>query len=102
MVRKERKMPRRGENIRKRKDGRWEGRYYVRELETGKNIQHSVYAKTYSEVREKLRAVKSDSKKIQRQKDGGLNIYFCQAAEVVYKYPQGKKARDLYKIPHDL
>ena len=81
MVRKERKMPRRGENIRKRKDGRWEGRYYVRELETGKNIQHSVYAKTYSEVREKLRAVKSDSKKIQRQKDGGLNIYFCQAAE---------------------
>ena len=28
-------MPRRGENIRKRKDGRWEGRYYTQEPESG-------------------------------------------------------------------
>ena len=44
-------MPRRGENIRKRKDGRWEGRYYAVELETGKSIQRSVYARSYGEVK---------------------------------------------------
>lgn len=81
MVRKEREMPRRGENIRKRKDGRWEGRYYVRELETGRNIQHSVYAKTYSEVKEKLRAIKSDNKKTQQQKGENLKLCFRQAGE---------------------
>lgn len=47
-------MPRRGENIRKRKDGRWEGRYYVWESRANKNVLHSVYARTYSEVKEKL------------------------------------------------
>lgn len=51
-------MPRRGENIRKRKDGRWEGRYSVFEPQAGKKVIHSVYAKTYSEVKEKLSAAK--------------------------------------------
>lgn len=47
-------MSRRGDNIRKRKDGRWEGRYiYMRDL-NGKAIYRSVYGKTYNEVKEKL------------------------------------------------
>lgn len=47
-------MPRRGENIRKRKDGRWEGRY-IREYTTnGRATYHSVYGKTYLEVKKKL------------------------------------------------
>lgn len=43
-------MPRRGENIYKRKDGRWEGRI----LKTDRNYQY-VYAHTYKEVKEKVR-----------------------------------------------
>ncbi len=54
-------MSRRGENIRKRKDGRWEGRYYEFEGKSGKNKVHSVYAKSYGEVKEKLIAAKASA-----------------------------------------
>lgn len=47
-------MARRGENIRKRKDQRWEGRYIKGYSETGKAVYGSVYAKTYSEVKAKM------------------------------------------------
>lgn len=47
-------MPRRGENIRKRKDGRWEGRYISKREISGKAKYTSVYGKTYSEVKQKL------------------------------------------------
>lgn len=47
-------MPRHGENIRKRKDGRWEGRYYIYEPQRDKKVVRSVYARTYAEVKEKL------------------------------------------------
>ena len=46
-------MPRRGENIRKRKDGRWEGRYRTASTD-GKNRYVSIYGKSYREVKEKL------------------------------------------------
>lgn len=36
-------MPRRGENIYKRRDGRWEGRYIADRKPDGKAIYHSVY-----------------------------------------------------------
>lgn len=47
-------MARRGENIRKRSDGRWEGRYIKEHDITGKAKYGSVYAKTYVEVKRKL------------------------------------------------
>lgn len=47
-------MARHGENIRKRKDGRWEGRYLVYDEEKERKRYHSVYARSYNEVREKL------------------------------------------------
>lgn len=47
-------MSRRGDNIRKRKDGRWEGRYISMRDLNGKAIYRSVYGKTYNEVKEKL------------------------------------------------
>ena len=50
-------MPRRGDNIRKRTDGRWEGRYPAIS-EDGSKRYLSVYGKTYSEVKEKLIARK--------------------------------------------
>ena len=43
-------MPRRGENIRKRKDGRWEARVLT---DTGK--YKSIYARSYNEVKSKMR-----------------------------------------------
>lgn len=47
-------MSRRGDNIHKRKDGRWEGRYIITYNENNKAIYSSVYGKTYSEVKSKL------------------------------------------------
>ena len=42
--------------IRKRKDGRWEGRYTVgHDPETGKSIIKNVLGKTQAEVKEKLK-----------------------------------------------
>jgi len=45
-------MPKHGENIHKRKDGRWEARF----IPKGKTAYRSVYGKSYPEVKEKLRA----------------------------------------------
>ena len=53
-------MPRRGENIYKRKDGRWEGRYIIGYKENGKAKYKSVYARTYAEVKEKRRIISSE------------------------------------------
>ena len=52
-------MPRKGENIYKRKDGRWEGRYKVGYNESGTTKYRSVYGKTYQSVKEKLTALKA-------------------------------------------
>lgn len=47
-------MSRKGENIYKRKDGRWEGRYIKSRTPTGKAIYGYVYAKTYRDAKERL------------------------------------------------
>ncbi len=71
-------MPKRGENIRKRKDGRWEGRYYV--TRDGKNVARSVYAKTYGEAKQRLAEAKMSSST--KQKGAGpFTICFDRAAE---------------------
>lgn len=48
-------MPRRGENIYKRKDGRWEGRYIKGHDIKGKAQYGYVYGRTYSEVKLSLK-----------------------------------------------
>lgn len=48
-------MPRRGENIYKRKDGRWEGRYIKYHDVRGKAKYGYVYGKTYSDVKQMLK-----------------------------------------------
>lgn len=50
-------MSRRGENIHKRKDGRWEGRYRRGRDDNGRIIYGFVYGKTYREAKEKLWAM---------------------------------------------
>lgn len=47
-------MARKGENIYKRKDGRWEGRYRRENAPDGRKRYGSVYGRTYREVKEKL------------------------------------------------
>ena len=48
-------MARRGENIRKRTDGRWEGRYIEKYNSNGKACYPSVYGTSYSDVKTKLK-----------------------------------------------
>ena len=52
-------MARHGENIYKRKDGRWEGRYKCGFNESGKAKYRSVYGHSYAEVRSKLAPLKA-------------------------------------------
>ncbi|MFR6327605.1 MAG: hypothetical protein ACLUOI_01360 [Eisenbergiella sp.] len=47
-------MPRKGSNIYKRKDGRWEGRYIKARNPDGKAIYGYIYAKTYRDVKKKM------------------------------------------------
>jgi len=51
-------MPRRGGNIYKRKDGRWEARYAKSGSPNGKYEYQSVYGVSYTQVKEKLEALK--------------------------------------------
>lgn len=56
-------MPRKGENIYKRKDGRWEGRY-IRSYNAESKAKYAyIYGKTYSEVKQKLADERSNAKK---------------------------------------
>lgn len=53
-------MPKRGENIYKRKDGRWEGRIRKNVCLQGERKYKSVYGKTYHEVRRKMDTVRME------------------------------------------
>jgi len=62
-------------NIRKRKDGRWEGRYTAGyDPDTGKRIIKNVLGKTQAEVKEKLKLAVEDNKKIDVAKNQGLTV----------------------------
>ncbi len=62
-------------NIRKRKDGRWEGRYTAgTSPETGKQIFKNVLGKTQSEVKEKLKKALADSQKLDLAKQGKYTV----------------------------
>lgn len=52
-------MSRKGENIYKRKDGRWEGRYLLSKAHDAKRKYGYVYAYSYRECKEKLYAAKA-------------------------------------------
>lgn len=97
-------MARRGENIRKRKDGRWEGRYSV--LTAGGKKTHSVYARTYAEIKKKLTYAKeteqSKPQPIAAMAGYGENTFrdialaWLQHIREKRKYSTYVKYRDLY------
>lgn len=53
-------MARRGENIYKRKDGRYEGRYIKYYDMSGKAVYGYIYSKSYAEIKEKLAKCKTE------------------------------------------
>lgn len=62
-------------SLRKRSDGRWEGRYTAGyDPETGKRIIKNVLGKTQAEVREKLKLAVEDSQKVDASKDRNLTV----------------------------
>ena len=62
-------------NIRKRKDGRWEGRYTAGyDLESGKRIIKNVLGKTQAEVKEKFKAAISESQRLDVSKAGTYTV----------------------------
>ena len=62
-------------NLRKRSDGRWEGRYTAGYVpDTGKRIIKNVLGKTQAEVREKLQLAVEDSQKVDASKDRNLTV----------------------------
>lgn len=62
-------------NIRKRKDGRWEGRFTAgRDPETGKQIFKNVLGKTQAEVKEKLRKAQGAAKGIDFTKSESYTV----------------------------
>ncbi len=96
-------MSKRGENIRKRKDGRWEGRY-LREVD-GRKSYRSVYARTYSEVKKKLFAEKKkEREKAGRTTDSAtamslheLSIFWLDEVKTLRKYSTYQKYMDIYE-----
>jgi len=66
-------MARRGENIYKRKDGRWEGRYGKELRPDGKRAFGYVYAPKYCECKEKLRQAKA--KYMEEQQINGVATF---------------------------
>ena len=76
-------------NIRKRKDGRWEGRYTAgTNPETGKQVFKNVLGKTQAEVKEKLKKALADSQKLDLAKQGKytvgtwMDIWFENVAKI--------------------
>lgn len=53
-------------SISKRKDGRWEGRYYTGEVKNGKRVRKNVLAKTKTECKEKLDKAIAENEKQQQ------------------------------------
>lgn len=54
-------MARKGENIHKRKDGRWEGRYIKSRTAEGRIVWGYLYGKSYNDVKQKLIPKKAES-----------------------------------------
>ena len=62
-------------NIRKRKDGRWEGRFTAgHDPATGKQVIKSVLGKTQAEVKEKLKKAIEDAEKVDFTKTGKYTV----------------------------
>ena len=86
-------------SIRKRKDGRWEGRYTAgNDSTTGKPIHKSVLAKTQSEAKEKLKQAIAEAEKLDmsRAKSYTLGAWIKLWYEVYAEPRLREKTKDYY------
>ena len=86
-------------SIRKRKDGRWEGRYTAGcDPATGKPIHKSVLAKTQSEAKEKLKQAIAEAEKLDmsRAKSYTLGAWIKLWYEVYAEPRLREKTKDYY------
>lgn len=86
-------MPRTGENIYKRKDGRYEARYIAERDANGKAIYKSVYGYSKAEVREKAEAAKLE---IYEEQSPIAGKTFKQVAEEYLESARGNIASTTY------
>ena len=87
-------------NIRKRTDGRWEGRYTAGyHPETGKRIIKNVLGKTQAEVKEKLKVAIAESQKLDISKMGNYTVAsWLRTWYEVYAEPRIRpNTREYYK-----
>ena len=81
-------MSRRGENIYKRNDGRWEGRYIRGRTPEGRAQYGYVYAATYSACREKRR---QRLRELPREITPSNNMTFPEAVELFFTEREQKR-----------
>lgn len=77
-------MSRKGENIYKRRDGRWEGRILIGHDSMGKAVYRSVYAHTYAEVKSKMKNTPSTA----AGSSTGVTVYGW-----LYQYLESRKPK---------
>ena len=79
-------MPRKGENIYKRKDGRWEGRYIKGRTLDGKALYGYVYAPSYREAKAKQAdAVSVSGEKKQKYPKNREEKSFSESSRVLLR-----------------
>ncbi|MFD2308117.1 tyrosine-type recombinase/integrase [Enterococcus termitis] len=103
-------MAKRGENIYKRKDGRWEGRYVKERKIDGKIRYGYIYSRKYLEVKKKLMLLKAETLKediFQITYDGTLGDWLKLWLETIVKpkvklstYNSYKSKVQLHILPH--
>ncbi|MCA5012205.1 MULTISPECIES: tyrosine-type recombinase/integrase [unclassified Enterococcus] len=103
-------MAKRGENIYKRKDGRWEGRYIKERNIDGKIRYGYIYSRKYVDVKKKLMLVKAETLKsdvLQITYDGTLGDWLKLWLETIVKprvklstYNGYKSKVQLHILPH--
>lgn len=72
-------MSRKGENIYKRKDGRWEARYKKAKDERNRVVYGYLYGKTYYEVREKrIQALQKLEEEKTQPKNNEKLLFYCK------------------------
>ena len=81
-------------SIRKRKDGRWEGRYTAgHDPETGRAIYKNVLGRTQAKVKEKLKAAIKETQALDKSKAGKytagewMEVWFEDYAKIKVRLP---------------
>lgn len=97
-------MPKRGENIYKRKDGRWEGRIR-KHFEDGTKSYQSVYGRSYREVKEKMHLFMQEGQSLgnNRQTLKEAAELWIQSQSSYWKegtYTSYRQILDKYVIPY--